>query len=84
MDDAVRDQGGAGDHTPHLKRTSLAIESRAALESLEASVRSPFGQGQASFRNQVTVAATASGSGVALQPKARSNLLLSTTQGRSD
>ena len=36
------------------------------------------------WRNQATVAATASGSGVAVQPNARSNLVLSTTQGRSD
>jgi hypothetical protein len=35
-------------------------------------------------RNQSTVAATASGNGVAVQPKARSNLVLSTTQARSD
>ena len=35
-------------------------------------------------RNQATVAATASGNGVAVQPNARSNLVLSTTQGRSD
>jgi hypothetical protein len=35
-------------------------------------------------RNQATVAATASRNGVAVQPKVRSNLVLSTTQGRSD
>src|ERR687897_846269 len=35
-------------------------------------------------RNHSTVARTASGSGDAFQPKARSNLLLSTTHERSD
>jgi hypothetical protein len=35
-------------------------------------------------RNQATVASTALRNGVAVQPKARWNLLLSTTQGRSD
>ena len=35
-------------------------------------------------RNQATVVATASGNGVARQPKDPSNLLLSTTHGRSD
>jgi hypothetical protein len=34
--------------------------------------------------NQATVAATASRNGVAVQPKVRSNLVLSTTQGRCD
>jgi hypothetical protein len=34
--------------------------------------------------NQATVAATASRNGVAVQPKVRSNLVLSTTQGRWD
>ena len=35
-------------------------------------------------RNQATVAPTASSNGVAVHPKARWNLVLSTTHGRSD
>ena len=43
-----------------------------------------FPQSAVWSRNQATVAATASRNGVAVQPKVRSNLVLSTTQGRWD